>query len=478
MRTNKNFRYILFVFTLLHYIVSLGQEQKLLTDGEIAYNKYQKAKSLYKQGKYSEAEYELRRIGVIGVVLKDSWLKEIEPFKKNLVSCIELEKQLNPSDSTALLNIYGINPDDPTAQEYVKRDQEKKDKIKIIPNSSNNKKDQFIEQKNIFDDSIKKIELVLQNVIEKYQTDSMIFSNTINDANRKIEEANRKIEDVNREIEDANKKIQRYQKILNAFYWYNDSIALASKQDENKKMIYYFINKEGSEINNLKEWDNAEPFDATFVGYAKVKKKDTEYLIDTFDNREKYGNREEYGKPNNGVTALDLSGNNYHAQTDNLTGQVKDPLSNIFPSNKHDITGKIKILNLHNTQIDGFYPDDTTEFHSLEYLDLSDNYLSMSSSLEGLKDLPSLKYLILRNSRINKLTAGFTKLNNLTYLDISRNKIDATNLRYIIEELIKNRIGKKLTLLIDEKQEEYIESIKDKMEKAEWKIIIVPEKIN
>ena len=457
MRANKNFWYILLVFTLLHYLVAIGQKTptKLSTT---KFSIYQNAQRLFEQGNYHDSEKELKSLDKI---LNEQELKVINPFKEKLALCIKIEKKINSSDSTALKELYDENPNDPKAQEYVKRQEDKN--IYIIVSKNNDKKEsQLIEQKFFYDDSIKKLESGRQSVVDKSHTDSVNTSIAIETANSEKEELKKE----NQQLSQKNKKI------LKAFYWYNDSIALAVKPGENQKIIYYFINKEGKELNNLKEWDNAEPFNATFVGYAKVKKKnkgkeDTEYLIDTS------GNREEYGKYNNGVTALDLSDNNYYTSPSNPFQQ--DPLEIIFSRDKYDNTRKIKILNLRNTQISGFYPDNDTEFLSLEYLDLSNNNLSLSSSFEGLKYLPSLKYLILRNSRINKMTAGFTKLKNLTYLDISKNKIDKINLRYIIEKLVENKI-ENLTLLVDSKQEKDIESINDKMEKANWNIVIAPEK--
>ena len=177
--------------------------------------------------------------------------------------------------------------------------------------------------------------------------------------------------------EEQNKTIEEFKKTVNAFYWYKDTIALTSKQ-ENKKTIYCFINRSGVEIDTLKEWDEAEPFNVRYIGYAKVKKGDVEYYMNTDGKTEKYSTNLEYG-----VIALDLSGRKDLSDLNN------------FEWSEKQLAEKIKILDLHDMGLEAFSSTDI--FSELEYLDMSYNKFTQ---------LPD-----------------FSKLGKLEYLDISGNNI-------------------------------------------------------
>ena len=440
MKTTKIFRYILLFFMLLCYTVVLGK-----SDPQQVIELYQKVQTLFEQGKYSNIvdSIELDNIDMLLFGKKNK--KYTDSFRKKLDLCRDLKNKINPSDSTALWDLYETNPSDPIAREYIKRQYKKQiadQKSTIIALQSDTAK--LKKEKNDCDSRIDSVKSYLKIVEENASKDSARIE--------KVTEERDKAKSEN------DKLSQQHKKILNVFYSYNDSIALALKQDENQKIIYYFVDKEGNEIKKLEEWDNAEPFNANFVGYAKVKRKEIEYLIDTFGNKERYGKQflQE-------ITALDLTGNNYSCEDDPIHSFPTKPLEEVF--NDPTITNKIKILNLHKTGICEFPPPRyDKEFSSLEYLDLSDNPFgnhNNNNALEGLNDVTKLKCLILRNCNIKKLPIKFTQLKNLTYLDIRGNDIDKGNLRSTVEKLIENKV-KKLTLRVDIKQKHNLDDIGDK----------------
>ena len=63
--------------------------------------------------------------------------------------------------------------------------------------------------------------------------------------------------------------------IRNAFYFYEDSIALAYKDGQ-----FYFIDKQGDAYSNLREWEQAQQFD--HQGLAKVREKRRGFFIGSF----------------------------------------------------------------------------------------------------------------------------------------------------------------------------------------------------
>ena len=75
----------------------------------------------------------------------------------------------------------------------------------------------------------------------------------------------RKEADQQRQI--AQTALQKAQKLIDAFYFYEDKFALAyGKLDLNN--VFYFIDKNGDEITKLGQWTKAEQFND--VGFAKV----------------------------------------------------------------------------------------------------------------------------------------------------------------------------------------------------------------
>jgi hypothetical protein len=285
-----------------------------------------------------------------------------------------------------------------------------------------------------------------KNALEKAATDST-------NAKRAIEEK-----------DNALAQLKQIEKISNALYWYDDKIALVLNKDTSKKIVYCFIDKNGNEINELKSWDKAEPLGVSYIGYAKVMRGEKEYLIDTLGNTMIYGRAYQ-----DGIIALDLSGNNFSCQVGGMNPSPHNCLENVFnDKTKSKIKENIKLLDLHNTKLSGFYPMES-EFSSLEYLDLSNNSFNSSGALQSIENASALKYLILKNSKITSLPSSLKKMKNLIYLDVSGNNIK--DLRKAVHDLIESGI-KNLTLRVDEDQKKKLEPIMDKTKECGWKIII------
>lgn len=68
-------------------------------------------------------------------------------------------------------------------------------------------------------------------------------------------------------VRERDEALEKARKLIDAFYFYNDEVALAFKDKK-----FYFIKKNGEEVKYLGRWDKAEQFDDS--GFAKVSIKD------------------------------------------------------------------------------------------------------------------------------------------------------------------------------------------------------------
>ncbi|MDR3286144.1 MAG: hypothetical protein LBT27_01705 [Prevotellaceae bacterium] len=302
-------------------------------------------------------------------------------------------------------------------------------------------------------------EKVAQRAREKSYEDSVKAKSAEEKAITNSLIAKQAIADKDEAVADKNKAEQQLEKIKAVLY-YDNKIALASMQDTNKQTFYFFIDENGDEITKLKRWDKAEPFGVNYVGYAKVTRKGKEYLINTL------GKEESYSRGYN--TASDFSGYDYSCQAAGLEASPQNCIENVLDDKFKN--KEIKILDLHNTKLPKFNPE-KFDFPKLEYLDLSNNNLKYNDAFQGIEYVPTLKYLILNNSKITNLPTSFKKLKNLIYLDVSGNKIK--NLSEFISEFIENGI-KNLTLRVDESQKKALEEpiMAEKIKTSGWKIII------
>ncbi|TAK43020.1 MAG: ATP-binding protein [Saprospiraceae bacterium] len=123
-------------------------------------------------------------------------------------------------------------------------------------------------------------------------------------------DANQKKKAANEAKTIAQNNLQKAEKLINAFYFYEDRFALAHNETgEDDFEVYYFIDKNGDEVTNLGKWEEAELF--KFPGFAKVTKMVNyelmNYLLDTMGNT--YRVTYDIRKLDAEITALDLFGN-------------------------------------------------------------------------------------------------------------------------------------------------------------------------
>jgi len=78
---------------------------------------------------------------------------------------------------------------------------------------------------------------------------------------------------------EAQAEVARSNRLVKAYQFYANRFALTFG-DIKENQAFYFIDVDGERVEKLGEWETARPFDQ--FGYAKVSKKDTLYMLDTF----------------------------------------------------------------------------------------------------------------------------------------------------------------------------------------------------
>jgi len=195
---------------------------------------------------------------------------------------------------------------------------------------------------------------------------------------------------------------QKAQKLIDAFYFYDDKFALAYGEKEGKN-VFYFIDKNGNEVIKLGRWEKAEQFD--WRGFAKVKMKQDEtlqdYLIDTLGNF--YRVAYEIKDLKEDITAMDLS----EKDLSSIPVEVIKQRS-------------LKILLLNSNQLSNL-PPEIGELKNLTDLALNSNKLSsLPPEIGELKNLTSLE---LAGNQLSELPVGIGKLSNLQSLNFNTNNL-------------------------------------------------------
>jgi len=197
-----------------------------------------------------------------------------------------------------------------------------------------------------------------------------------------LEKAQQAEKEAKKQAQIAQINLDKADKLVNAFYFYDGKFALAYglKNDVN---VFYFIDKNGDEAEKLGQWDKAEQFENT--DFAKVKKEDEDFLLDTL-------------------------GNSY---------RVAYTLKDLKP--------EIKALELKNTYLDSF-PTQILTRNQLEVL-----ILDGGSGQNNFKTLPieiaklsNLKVLQLNSSQLDSLPAQIGELKNLQALWLQKNQFSET----------------------------------------------------
>jgi Leucine-rich repeat (LRR) protein len=219
-----------------------------------------------------------------------------------------------------------------------------------------------------------------------------------------------KIEVLRMEAEEARGQAQRSrdttkaalakaQQLIDAFYFYDDKFALAYKEDR-----FYFINKDGEQINKLGKWYKIEQFDS--LGFAKaqmlVENSVYNYLIDTSGN---YYTAE-----------YELANIGWYSDVLFLNEKKLD----VFPKKIFKCRSLI-ILNLANNQLVSL-PAEIEQFGKLMFLDLTSNKLI--DLPEQLRYLKGLEKLFLSGNQLKILSIALFELKNLIELRLDFNKIE------------------------------------------------------
>jgi len=202
------------------------------------------------------------------------------------------------------------------------------------------------------------------------------------------------IKRIQQELEQKNSDLKSTKSIIDAFYFYDDKIALAYKDGR-----FGFIDKSGRLLIDYK-YDQASNFDA-ITGFAKVSINKMNYLIDS--TGKEYTLAETTNALSGEIEALDIS-------KSHLT-EIPREIFN-YPN--------LKILIISNNNISQL-PPEITRLKEMRHLDITGNKLLTVPKEIGM--LKNLQFLSLRNNSISKLPNEISNLQLLEKLDLSNNQL-------------------------------------------------------
>lgn len=202
----------------------------------------------------------------------------------------------------------------------------------------------------------------------------------------------------------AKAALQKANKLISAFYFYQDRLALAYGKRGQQK-VFYFIDKEGDKVKRLGYWARAQQFDQS--GFARV---------------------------------LDKEGRSFLLNTDGETFRVAYSLNELtFETKAVDLRDKqlysfpAELLNNFQLEIillDGSYerpntfgtlPFEISRIRELRLLSLS--HCTLRTLPASIGQLENLRILNLSNNQLKKLPASFGNLSNLTSLHLMDNEL-------------------------------------------------------
>jgi hypothetical protein len=188
--------------------------------------------------------------------------------------------------------------------------------------------------------------------------------------------------------------------VLDKIYFYDDKFCLASQKNQFRQTQYGFIDRDLNTKINFK-YDEALPFD--YTGFAKVRKGNVYYLVDTIGIEYKLGL--DISQSDTSITALDLRNK-----------KIKE----IPPSVLEYI--QLEILILGNNQLSSL-PTELFKLTKLTNLNLNRNQLNNLPTEFG--QLTKLTNLNLNGNQLGSLPTEFGQLINLTSLNISFNQLNS-----------------------------------------------------
>ena len=232
---------------------------------------------------------------------------------------------------------------------------------------------------------------------------------------------------------EADSALQQAKKLIDAFYFYGGRFALAYGE-KNGINVFYFIDKNGDEVEKLGRWEKAEQFDGR--GLARIQRwhqgRLVNFLLDTVGTTYQVVDDVKALTPE--VTALDLSGKNLDTIPDAVYAHLP-----------------LKVLLLSINPIVGLNTN-IGNLEELRFLSLSGTNIDFLPSSIG--NLRQLQYLNLRGAKFDSLPNSIGNLTQLQSLDLSETKIESLpssvgnlkqlqslNLRHSAIELLPNSIG-------------------------------------
>ncbi|MEL6972488.1 MAG: hypothetical protein AAFO02_20145, partial [Bacteroidota bacterium] len=228
------------------------------------------------------------------------------------------------------------------------------------------------------------------------------------------------LEQVKLAQEESQQALNKANKLVDAFYFYEDRFALA--YGDNRQ--YYFIDKKGNLVEKLGRWERAEQFD--WRGYAKVRKRNDnqDYLLDTLGNT--YAVAYNLADLHSVTTCLDLDKQQLAALPDSLWTHTQ---LQVLLLNENKLTAlpdaiaslqQLKDVQLFKNALTSL-PESFGQLQQLNALKLS--YNALEHLPESFGQLKQLRSLDLAENSLSGLPENFTQLQNLTSLSLFSNSL-------------------------------------------------------
>lgn len=231
--------------------------------------------------------------------------------------------------------------------------------------------------------------------------------------------------------------VVKQQSLINAFYFYQDKIGLAYKNG-----VFYFIDKEGEELDALGTWDQARLFDER-TGLAEVRLGDVPYLLDARGDADRVVGNEKLKYLRQGDYSAFRS-TRYKLRDHFISYMIskkynlKDLKILILQHSRHrrkliftivdysrelrhlDISGRRHSLNRNRTSQ---LVDTIVGLTELRFLDISNHKLHNLTIPDN--SLKALEHLHLSGMGLQSISDNIGQLTNLNVLNVSQNQLDA-----------------------------------------------------
>ncbi|MEO1262867.1 MAG: leucine-rich repeat domain-containing protein [Bacteroidota bacterium] len=223
-------------------------------------------------------------------------------------------------------------------------------------------------------------------------------------------------EHADKERENATRNLSIANKIIDALYFYEDSLALSFDGEK-----YGYINKRGEKL-IPHEYKNALPFD--YSGFAEVENDDGDFLINGRNERFKLAF--EINQIIDETKALELKNEGLSRLPTSIFEHTNLEIlllsENVITSISPGIRKLVNLtaLDLSGNQLTAV-PDEITELRNLTSLNLAYNQLQTLPEATGL--LKNLSSLRLRNNQLAELPPSLGTLENLKHLDLKANEL-------------------------------------------------------